>query len=97
MRGIPWKFFVNDAYLGIDAFLKYQGKVYQYAGWYKKEEQKCYAYVGCWTEGCEDFQKIWEVETDTAEQRWQSFLNAKIFDGKTLEEAGDDVEFLYWG
>ena len=25
------------------------------------------------------------------------FLNAKIFDGKTIEEAGDDVEFLYWG
>ena len=97
MRGIQWKEFVDDAYLGIDAFMKYHGRMYQYAGWYKKDEQKCYAYVGCWTEGCEDFSIIWETDTDTAEQRWEAFLCARIFEGKTLEEAGDDVEFLYWG
>ena len=97
MKGIQWKDFVDDAYLGIDAFMKYQGKMYQYAGWFKKEEQKCYAYVGRWTEGSHDFSIIWENKSDTAEQRWQHFLNAKIFEGKTLEEAGDEVEFMYWG
>lgn len=97
MKGIQWKEFVNDAYLGIDAFMKYNGKMYQYAGWFKEEQQKCYAYAVSWTEGKDDCEIIWESYTDTAEERWQAFLNAKIFDGKTLEEAGDDVEFIDWG
>ena len=97
MRGIQWKEFVDDAYLGIDAFMKYHGKMYQFAGWHEKDIQKSYAYVGSWTEGEADFCIVWETHTHTAEERWQAFLNAKIFDGKTIKEAGDDVEFLYWG
>ena len=97
MKGIQWKEFVDDAYLGIDAFLKYHNRKYQYAGWYIKDVDKCYAYVGRWSEDETDFNTIWKVYANTLNERWQAFLNAKIFEGKTLEEAGDDVEFLDWG
>ena len=96
MKNIDWKEFVNVAYFGMDAFMRYHHKIYQYGGYY--DTSYC-IYVNTWTDGktCCDVTKVLEITSNTNEDIWRQFLNAKIFDGKTLEEAGDDVEFLYWG
>ena len=60
----------------------------------------CYCiYIYTWIDKdpCDDVVKVLEITSDSNEDIWRKFLNAKIFNGKTLEEAGDDVEFLYWG
>lgn len=45
----------------------------------------------------DDFQELFKLTSDSNEDIWQQFLNARIFEGKTIEEAGDDVEFVDWG
>lgn len=96
MKNIEWKEFVDVAYFGADAFMRYHNKIYQYGGYY----ETCYCiYVYTWTdkEVCDDVTKVLEIKSNTNEGIWKQFLSAAIFDGKTLEEAGDEVEFLYWG
>ncbi|MBR4985213.1 MAG: hypothetical protein IKY83_05700 [Proteobacteria bacterium] len=96
MRGIQWEEFVEVAYFGADAFMRYRDRIFQYGGYY----DTCYCiYVYTWIDkdpGDEVVKEL-EITSDSNEDIWRKFLNAKIFDGKTLEEAGDDVEFLYWG
>ncbi|MBQ9243275.1 MAG: hypothetical protein IJ165_08605 [Proteobacteria bacterium] len=96
MKGIQWKEFVDVAYLGADAFMRYHNRIFQYGGYY----DTCYCiYICAWTdkEPCDDVTEVLEITSDSNEAIWQKFLSAKIFDGKTIEEAGDEVEFLYWG
>ena len=40
---------------------------------------------------------LWEAYFNLGEDHWGAFLAQKLFDGKTLLEAGDEVEFLEWG
>ena len=40
---------------------------------------------------------LWEAYFNLGEDHWSAFLAQKLFDGKTLLEAGDEVEFLEWG
>lgn len=96
MKNIEWKEFVEVAYFGADAFMRYRDRIFQYGGYY----DICYCiYIYTWIDKdpCDDVVKVLEITSDSNEDIWRKFLNAKIFDGKTLEEAGDDVEFLYWG
>ena len=96
MKNIEWKEFVEVAYFGADAFMRYRDRIFQYGGYY----DTCYCiYIYAWIDKdpCDDVVKVLEIASDSNEDIWRKFLNAKIFDGKTLEEAGDDVEFLYWG
>ena len=96
MKNIEWKEFVEVAYFGADAFMRYRDRIFQYGGYY----DTCYCiyiYTGIDKDPCDDVVKVLEITSDSNEDIWRKFLNAKIFDGKTLEEAGDDVEFLYWG
>lgn len=96
MKNIEWKEFVEVAYFGADAFMRYRDRIFQYGGYY----DTCYCiYIYTWVDKdpCDDVVKVLEITSDSNEDIWRKFLNAKIFDGKTLEEAGDDVEFLYWG
>lgn len=96
MKNIEWKEFVEVAYFGADAFMRYRDRIFQYGRYY----DTCYCiYIYTWIDKdpCDDVVKVLEITSDSNEDIWRKFLNAKIFDGKTLEEAGDDVEFLYWG
>ena len=96
MKNIEWKEFVEVAYFGADAFMRYRDRIFQYGGYY----DTCYCiYIYAWIDKdpCDDVVKVLEITSDSNEDIWRKFLNAKIFDGKTIKEAGDDVEFLYWG
>lgn len=97
MKGATWQEFCDQAYYGIDAFFKYHDKMYQFAGYYQSDIDKCYAYIDCWTEQNLNAKRIWEVYADNLEQRWQLLLNAPLFDGKTIQEVDDEIELIDWG
>ena len=96
MKNIEWKEFVEYAYYGADAFMRYHGRIYQFGGFY--ETHYC-IYIYSWIDdgNYSDHHEIVRLTSDSNEDIWQQFLNAKIFEGKTIEEAGDDVEFIDWG
>lgn len=96
MKGIEWKEFVECAYYGTDAFLQYHNRIYKYGGYY----ENCFCIeVYSWIKDGRNDDVVEElhITSDTNMDIWNQFLNAKLFEGKTLEEAGDDVEFLDWG
>ena len=94
MKGIEWNEFVEHAYFGSDAFMRFHDKIYQIGGYY--DNIYC-IYVEQWSAKYEYIAEILKLTSESNKDIWIQFLEAKIFDGKTIEEAGDDVKFLEWG
>ena len=112
MKGITSEEFVEDAYYGQDAFMSYHGRLYHFGGYYNgccciyvhsydkamcdEVDRRIQSKEGYNNDIDADFREELEITSDSNAEIWQRFLNAKIFEGKTILEANDEIEFLYW-
>lgn len=90
--------FADNICDGTETFFKYRGIEYFFEGHYDPNIPD--APYACRIEIIPQndyWQKIAEFSFKTVGERFRAIMNLRFLDGKTFEEAQDEIEFIAWG
>ena len=85
-----WSDIYEAIFYGDEILIDYRGKKYFIQGWYQND----LFHLEMWEYYKENPPTLFEADKQTRQECADLFLSAKLFDGKTIKDVLDDVEWV---